>query len=57
MGGNKAGRRYSGPAALKSGLIGCTPMLWRLTSRCACMEAALAARADSSELADLAGLA
>jgi hypothetical protein len=57
LGGNKAGRRYSGPAALKSGLIGCTPMLWRLTSRCASMEAALAARADSSELADLAGLA
>ncbi len=57
LGGVAAGQRYSDPAALKSGLLGCTPMLWRLTSRCASIGMALAARAGSSELARQAGWA
>jgi hypothetical protein len=56
LGGNNAGQHYSDPVALKFGLLGCTPMLWRAASRCASMEATLAARACSSELAWLAGL-
>ena len=57
LGGNNAGQHYSDPVALKFGLLGCTSMLWRSTSRCASMEATLAARACSSELARQAGWA
>ena len=55
LGGNKAGQRYSGPVALKFGLLGCTPMRGGRSVDAPPWWATLAARACSSELARQAG--
>ena len=55
LGGVAAGQRYSGPVALKFGLLGCTPMRGGRSVDAPPWWATLAARACSSELARQAG--